>query len=51
MYEKTEYHGMKKHATLPMITGQVKHSEIICRDAENWVQYESNCYQRNMGDN
>ena len=37
MYEKTEY-GMKKHATLPMITGQVKHSESYAEDAaENWV--------------
>ena len=37
MYEKTEF-GMKKHATIPMITGQVIHSERYAEDgAENWV--------------
>ena len=37
MYFKTE-HGMNRVATLPMITGQVKHSESYAEDAaENWV--------------
>ena len=37
MYEKTEV-GMKKHATIPMVTGQVIHSERYAEDAaENWV--------------
>ena len=37
MYFKTE-HGMNRVATLPMITGQVKHSERYAEDAaENWV--------------
>ena len=37
MYEKTN-DGMKKHATVPMITGQVIHNERYAEDAaENWV--------------
>ena len=32
MYEKTN-DGMKKHATVPMITGQVIHSERYAEDA------------------
>ena len=37
MYEKVNL-GMKKIATVPMITGQVIHSERYAEDAaENWV--------------
>ena len=47
MYEKTD-DGMKKHATVPMITGQVIHNERYAEDAaENWVHgCLLNYYQR-----
>ena len=46
MYEKTN-DGMKKHATVPMITGQVIHERM--KDMQNWVP--RSYYKEHINDN